>query len=410
MQILKNILTEMHKNKKVVDLSEENKKEFILSVKEKFSKACQRDVKLTNEYKKYVLNLDNIFVKINYGYQIKVLYRDITIKSSFDYISTYEKGKYIKDGKAEIDYDGNIKIDSAEIVTDYGKERNTKTTTDVLYSTTKKQYVAHLGAKKLKGCGQCKRITNFDMSSPELIKAINYRVSSQEFDELIQTNLPEGIEDELLELNQKRYNLKSRTFNVVGVEDYNFESVELTIMPTSIDVFVDYNGNKYEKTEIKDASRIPSVGEFHERYNVFASTVSDYKSKEEGLGHKIFIGFAIFLIALPLLSIILLFFRCDMCSAAVQTDGFIWRIVGSVLSAGASFLIFALLSPYEVFSLNYDTYAKELNCMTESSIRRFVKKKYKVKKIKDFSCIFAMLAISVTSFYFIWIAFFPQIW
>ncbi len=411
MQSLISILNEMYANRKVYDFSANSKETFAHLVAKKFKEKCFQNDTLSEDFKEFVCTPENVNVRINYGYKIKILYNHLTLRSTFKYYNTYENGKYLKNISGEVDDYGNIKVTSAEIGTDYKTTTETTTTSDKFYSTTKKEYATIVGSdfmsiktEAIDGKGISNEIKYIELSdlskaSVGLSNVLNApRLSTNAFDKLIQDNLPKGIDKEVYEKNKKYYSIKPHTYNITQVEDYDIEEATLTIMPVSFDIRVEYKGKKYEVKDCESLDDIRSCGENSDKYNFYLKERSKYYDKE----WKFTVGgwFAIICSVLPFLWFLVLW-GVD-CSCSQETYNQIGpitnltiRIIGTLVVSIAMFLwAMFVVSDYFYYDFN--------GKLTQEEMSRKLKKEFKKQLSLHYLWVFLICTISLSSGIYLW--------
>ncbi|GEM_PF-5916856 len=109
--MIKNDITRFIDSIKIYDYDEATKKEKIQSIKEDFCKKCQKDITLSDEYKQFVSNLDNISVELEYVEGFDMILRWVKIDASYSVTYT----SYVTTG-----YTGTSSVNSSgDVVTKF---------------------------------------------------------------------------------------------------------------------------------------------------------------------------------------------------------------------------------------------------------------------------------------------------
>ncbi len=400
METLQNIISDLLKDKKVLDFKSGQKQSYINNVKKTFSSACKNDDKLSDEYKKDVNNLDNIEVKINYGWNIHLLYKWLDVSYGYDYKSTYQSGQHVT-GTAKIDSYGNVEASDLELHKEYSTGNFHYDGSMLLSSNVRKQYEVNLTDKTPLISPSNLMNVKPDADMPgELKKALSTKFTPSKLDELIQSHYPDGIIKDIgSNVNEDNF----KNLKVHKIKDFSIDSAELSFFPCSFDVWVEFNGETYGQLDVANISDIESTGETSKHYDDF---LKEYDKINESIAFSLIKFLGYLGVAIPLIYLGIIYVLGMLLNITILSDSsgrmtfpliYVWFGLSLLLSAISYFIVKSTLS--EFYNSDY-FYSKSLSV---TSLKKMMLKAYRKIIRKNFLIAFIIIIVNSGLGYLIWL-------
>ncbi len=268
------IIDELFAERKIYDYTEEYKKKFIQDVKKTFIKKCKADTTLSKEYKEYISHLENVDVRINYGWRFNLTYYRITVKYDYAYRDTYKSGEHIT-GTAQINSSGEVSVSGMQVHSDYTTSDFYSQSTASFSSTARKQYATSFGSAEKYSNRLYVEITKKENASAELCSIFDSKPTVTQFDEYIQKNPPTNIVQDAIEYETKLTRVQLKNFRLLEIEDVGVDRGEMIVLPSSFDVIVKYKNKLYEQKGLYTFEDIRSIGENNPEYLQFKARRSE---------------------------------------------------------------------------------------------------------------------------------------
>ncbi len=367
MRTIADIVKEARRNKKIYDFTSFAREKFIKDVKRKFILACKKDNTLDDEYKNFIIDEKNISVNINYGWNISVLYRNLTINVDYDYKDSYKTTTHETHDVLVIK-DGSV---SKEKITTADETWNTDTfhaNEDLtFYSSQDKQYKAWFTDVFSKDGYSCVLLKDTANISEGLKKALNYKMDVTLFKEYMNDNLPSGLRDEVRNKITNRRG-RIRNFKINKISDYDIEKAYSFFMPSTFDITVVYKNETYTQTEIAKFENVSSMGAKSEHFNKFEKDLLDLKYRNGAIiipRVLAYLGYA-----LPLAGFILAIILGDTIGANFHRFRYPLIIFWFFLTVTIVFCGIKYLVPLTIRRFNYKYTPDKSNFKLRSQMKR----------------------------------------
>lgn len=279
--------------KRIYDFRPDYVKKQISMIKQTYSKRCLEDNRLSDEYKTYVKNVDNIFVKFTpvYGFDCKLSLGSVHADVSFFYTLSYVSGTTVS-GTASVSSSGDVKLSNVHTTDHYSSSREQKTTNGWWHSSATESCVMHVGAAAysdydLKNYNE---VTDQKQIPTELEKIASISITYELLNSYVKpSSLPSHVYDALIDNAINFYkNDSPKNMRMDRITDYSVDQLWIAYLPYTyeFDVWCNFEGETY-KQHCKTISDIESIGQLsrhYEKYQVLvAEQCRDFQQKLKGV-------------------------------------------------------------------------------------------------------------------------------
>lgn len=243
----KSDLSRYIKKTTIYDYSESAKNKKIQEIKEQFCEKCQKDITLSDEYKKFVSNLDNIHVELKYrsGFRLELYNIDVRASYTISYESTVTTGY---SGTTSVNSSGNVETRFSRD-TETFKHSDQKSGTYCFYPKKfevfeVKSYndFSKTGMVELKESDQM----------PQSLRDVYRRGVTVSDVESAVNGFAKTFYDEV-KAQIKKYSFSSEKISdirITGAENYNITDMEVLYFPEGFNLKVIYKGKEYKTSKI----------------------------------------------------------------------------------------------------------------------------------------------------------------
>lgn len=273
--------------KQIWFFKEKYMKEQIDKIKRAFKSKCLEDNTLSDDYKNYVSDLDNILVgfKPVYGFDMDARFKWVEASYIFEYTYTYQSGQHLS-GTVSVNSDGRADTSGLKIVNDYSSGRSKCNGTCTEFASATAPIRARVGAAVDKGYDVENYIDISSCSDEELksvsseyYEYVNKKIHKEDFAPYVKLSMFPSSLRERLEAKAKRgyaNDIVKNTF-FMGVYDFSISECSIIYMPYdyTFDVGCVFEGEEYALYDVSSIYNIKAVGPKSEHYNYYVEQKKD---------------------------------------------------------------------------------------------------------------------------------------
>ena len=266
--------------KRIYDFRPDYVKKQINLIKKTFSKRCLEDNRLSDEYKAYVKNTDNIFVKFIpvYGFDCKLSLSSIYADVSYSYRNTYVSSTTVS-GTASVNSSGDVNISNVHSTDHYSSERVTTTTNAHWWSSATTSCVTHIGTAAYSeyDLSNYEDITDNKNIPSELNKIAGAPITYDFLNQYLTPScLPSSVYNSLVKNGLGSHeNDSPKNIRIDRITDYHIDELWITYLPYTyeFDVWCEFEGEIYQR-HCKSLSEIASIGQMSNHYEKYEEILS----------------------------------------------------------------------------------------------------------------------------------------
>ncbi len=269
------------KEKRIYDFRPDYVQSQIHLIKKVFSQKCLEDDHLSDEYKAYVKDIDNIFVKFMpvYGFDCKLSLWSVHADVSFSYVLSYVSSTTIS-GTATVNSSGDVKVSDVHSTDHYSRSREQKTTNATWYSSAKEACIIHVGeaAGSQYDLKNYEELTDKKRIPSKLAKMASEPITYGFLNPYIKpSTLPASVYDSLIDKATQFYSSIKNT-RIDCITDYGVDELCINYLPYTyeFDVWCNFEGETY-KCHCNKISEIKSNGQLSRHYEKYEEILSEQR-------------------------------------------------------------------------------------------------------------------------------------
>ncbi len=297
--------------KRIYDFRPDYVEKQIDLIKKSFSKICLEDKRLSDEYKAYVKDTNNIFVKFTpvYGFDCKLSLRSVSADVSFTYVLSYVSSTTVS-GTASVNSAGDVKLSNVSTSDHYSHSRTSTKTSSWWHSSAKDSCVMHVGGAAYReyDLNNYEDVTDKKRIPSELSEMASEPITYRLLNPYITpSSIPENVRAALIERATDFYkNDSPKDIRIDDITDYGVDELWITYLPYTyeFDVWCNFEGETY-KRHCKKISEITAIGQLSDHYEkykeILATQRYDFFKKLKGV--RVLYGLSI---CLPIVGVLAL--------------------------------------------------------------------------------------------------------